>query len=112
MRISSGPLTETVKATATALDAQGALPKAPPGALGEKSISELLADGTVKVTVDPKYPQAIGISAITRHTSTFGNSPWEILHNGEVGAQFFTSDFPAAIDRKDLTYKPHRTARP
>jgi hypothetical protein len=103
MRISSGPLAETVKATAMSLDARGVLPKAPPGALGEKAISELLAEGTLKVKVDPKYPQAIGISAITHHTSHFGNSPWEILHNSEADTPFFTSDFPAAIETGDLS---------
>jgi Protein of unknown function (DUF4238) len=103
MRISSGPLAETVKATAMSLDARGLLPKAPPGAFGEKAISKLLADGTLKVKVDPKYPQAIGISAITHHTSHFGNSPWEILHNSEADTPFFTSDFPAAIETGDLS---------
>jgi hypothetical protein len=101
MRIHSGPLKASLKSTAMILDAQGTIPKAPE-ALGEKSIMELLADGTVKFEVDPKYPQAIGISNIIHHTSVFGNSPWEILHNSETDNPFFTSDYPAAIEVVDL----------
>jgi hypothetical protein len=101
MRIHSGPLKASLESTAKILDAQGAKPNAPE-ALGEKSITELLADGTVKFTVDPKYPQAIGISNIVHHTSVFGNSPWDILHDGEADNPFFTSDYPAAIQVVDL----------
>lgn len=101
MRIHSGPLKATLESTAAILDAQGLIPKAPQ-ALGEKSITELLADGTVKFSVDPKYPQAIGISNVLHHVSVFGNSPWDILHNGEADNPFFTSDYPAAIEVMDL----------
>jgi hypothetical protein len=101
MRIHSGPLRATLASTATILDAQGAIPKAPE-ALGEKSITELLADGTVKFEVDPKYPQAIGVTSVMHHVSVFGNSPWEILRNEEADNPFFTSDYPAAIEVFDL----------
>jgi hypothetical protein len=101
MRINSGPLKASLKSAASILDAQGVFPEAPK-ALGEKSMTELLADGTVKFEVDAKYPQAIGISNVTHHVSVFGNSPWEILHNGEADNPFFTSDFPAAIEVADL----------
>jgi hypothetical protein len=101
MRIHSGPLKATLESTAAILDAQGVIPKAPE-ALGEKSITELLADGTVKFTVDPKYPQAIGISNVLHHVSVFGNSPWEILRNEDADNPFFTSDYPAAIETFDL----------
>lgn len=74
MRLQSGPLKAQLETTAAILDKQGAIPKAPE-VLGEKSITELLADGTVKFTVDPKYPQAIAIASILHHTSVFGNSP-------------------------------------
>jgi hypothetical protein len=97
MRLNSGPLKAQLEAAAAILDKQGAIPKAPE-ILGEKSITELLADGTVKFTVDPKYPQAIGIANILHHASVFGNSSWEILHNGEEDSPFFTSDYPAAIE--------------
>lgn len=97
MRLNSGPLKAQLEAEAAVLDKLGAIPKAPE-VLGGKSITELLADGTVNFTVDPKYPQAMGISNILHHTSVFGNSPWEILHNGEEESPFFTSDYPAAIE--------------
>src|ERR1700686_2130810 len=45
MRIHSGPLKSIVEATGATLDRMGAIPKAP-SALGEKSVTELLADGT------------------------------------------------------------------
>jgi hypothetical protein len=101
MRIASGPMKAALESTATILDAHGLVPKSP-DALGEKSITELLADGSVKFTVDPKYPQAIGISNILRHVSIFGNSPWEILHNEHTDKPFLTSDFPATIETFDL----------
>jgi hypothetical protein len=72
MRLHSGPLKAALESTAAILDAQGVIPKAPE-ALGERSITELLADGTVKFTVDPKYPQAIGMSNVLHHTSVTGS---------------------------------------
>jgi hypothetical protein len=101
MRIHSGPLKATLASTATILDAKGAIPKAP-ASLGEKSMTELLADGTVNFVVDPKYPQAIGVTSVMHHVSVFGNSPWEILQNGEADSPFFTSDYPAVIEVFDL----------
>jgi hypothetical protein len=101
MRLHSGPLKAQLEASAAILDKQGVIPKAPE-VLGEQSITELLTDGTVKFTVDPKYPQAIGIANILHHTSVFGNSPWEILHNDEEESPFFTSDYPAAIETFDI----------
>jgi hypothetical protein len=101
MRIESGPMKAALESAATVLDEQGLMPKAPE-ALGEKSITELLADGIVKVTVDPKYPQAVGISNILHYVSIFGNSPWEILRNENADSPFFTSDYPAAIETFDL----------
>jgi hypothetical protein len=102
MRIHAGPLMAMLNSSARVLDAQGAIPNAPE-VLGGKSITELLADGSVKFTVDPKYPQAMGISNILHHTSVFGNSPWEVLHNKYADINpFFTSDYPAAIEVADL----------
>jgi hypothetical protein len=101
MRIHSGPLKATLASTATLLDAQGEIPKAPK-ALGGKSMTELLADGTVTFDVDPKYPQAIGVTSVMNHVSIFGNSSWEILHNEEADSPFFTSDYPVAIETFDL----------
>jgi len=101
MRVHSGPLKATLESSAAILDAQGMFSKLPE-ALGEKSLTELLADDTVKFEVDPKYPQAIGVTSVVHHVSVFGNSPWEILHNSEPNTAFFTSDYPAAIEVIDL----------
>jgi hypothetical protein len=100
MRINSAPVKAVVKSAATILDAQGGLPKAPK-MLAEKTVTELLSDGTLKFDVDPKYPQAIGVASIKHQVSVFGNSPWEILHS-DATCPFLTSDFPAAIEVADL----------
>lgn len=107
MRIHTGPLKATLASTATLLDALGEIPKAPE-ALGGKSMTELLADGTVTFDVDPKYPQAIGVTSVTNHVSIFGNSPWEILHNDHTDSPFFTSDYPVAIETFDLNMPINR----
>jgi hypothetical protein len=97
MRIHTTPLQVISEATAAILDNERLLPKAPE-ALGSKSLSELLADGTVYDDVDPKFPQALGINSIIERVSMIGNSKWEILHNEVVDSPFFTSDFPVAIE--------------
>jgi hypothetical protein len=51
------------------------------------------------VTIDQKYPQAIGIESILRVANTLGNFKWEILKNDFRDSQFFTSDFPIVIER-------------
>jgi len=98
MRVQSGPLKSTVELTAAMMDANDQFPPPPPE-LGGASLTELLRSGTVKVIIDPKYPQAVGISSILKHTATFGNFNWEILRNGFADIPFFTSDFPAAIEK-------------
>jgi hypothetical protein len=100
MRIHVGPLKGLVESEAAVLDRQGLIEKSPPS-LGGKSISELLVDGTVHVTVDPKYPQALGISNIMSNVSVFGNAQWEILRDEDAHSPFFTSDFPVAIEPTD-----------
>lgn len=107
MRIQSGPIKASLESTAAILDKQGLIPKAPKS-LGEKSVTELLADGSVQFTVDTKYPQAIGISKVLNLVSIFGNSRWDILHNEEPDSPFFTSDFPAAIEVKNLNTPTNR----
>jgi hypothetical protein len=100
MRIQSGPLKSTVESTAVMMDARGLMPP-PPAELSGARLSELLRDGTVEVTIDPKYPQAIGINSILKLTAIFGNFKWEILRNQWDDSPFFTSDFPAAIEKTD-----------
>jgi len=98
MRLQSGPLKSTVETIATMMDAQGEFPPSP-AVLGGASLTELLHDGTVKAVIDPKYPQAIGITSILKLAMTFGNFKWEILRNNFDDSPFFTSDFPVAIER-------------
>ena len=96
MRIHTGPLQGALESVAAVLDKQGVIPPAPPS-LGSKSLTELLADGTVRFDVDKKFPQALGIASIMDRVSVWGNSRWEILSNGLPDYPFFTNDFPVAI---------------
>jgi len=76
MRIHSGPLKSVVESTAVPMDAQGLIPPAP-AALGGARLTELLHDGTVEVTIDPKYLQAIGINSILEKiTASVANCRW------------------------------------
>ena len=100
MRINLEPLKAIVDRTAKTLDSMGSLPPSPP-ILGGKSITELLDSGDVQISVDHKYPQAIGIASILHCTSTYGNSEWDILINPLEDSPFFTSDFPIAIEQSD-----------
>lgn len=96
MRVNSEPLKGVVEETGRMLDSKGEIAPPPPG-LGASSLTELLDSGQVRVEVDPKYPQAMGITSILQRTNTFGNFGWEILVN-ETDSPFFTSDFPIAIE--------------
>ena len=100
MRIHSEPLKSTVETTAAMMDRAGLLPPPPPELAGA-SLTELLQKGAVEVKIDAKYPQAIGISSILKRTAAFGNFKWEILLNDFDDSPFFTSDFPAAIEKTD-----------
>ncbi|MBV9549733.1 MAG: DUF4238 domain-containing protein [Alphaproteobacteria bacterium] len=97
MRSHSAPLKVQLETTAELLDARGDLPKSPPE-LGGKSLPELLKAGQVRLRIDPKFPQAMGIDAFQYHQSLFGNSCWEILINNDPFVPFLTSDFPVAIE--------------
>jgi hypothetical protein len=89
MRLGADPLRDAVEATASILDSTGQLPPAPE-ALGRKTMSQLISEGVVKVDVDPKYPQAIGISTILDRVGVWGNSAWDLIHNAEPDSPFFT----------------------
>jgi hypothetical protein len=80
------------------LDASGAF-SSPPAQLGGGSLTELLSDGRIKIAIDPKYPQAMGISTIVERAKMFGNFAWEALVNNFADSPFLTSDFPAAIEQ-------------
>lgn len=84
--------------SAKALEAQGKMPP-PPEIFGASSMAELLDTGKIKIAVDGKYPQAIGISNVLAITSTFGNAAWDIIINTHASENpFFTSDYPAALE--------------
>jgi hypothetical protein len=100
MRIHSGLLKSQVETSATILDTQG-LFSPPPPVLAGTNLTELLRSGAVEVVIDPKFPQAIGISSILKLTVLLGNFKWQILHNNFDDSPFFTSDFPAAIEKTD-----------
>jgi hypothetical protein len=89
-----------VETNAAMMEARGALPP-PPAELGGVTLTELLRDGAVETTIDPKFPQAIGIQSILRIVGLFGNFKWEILSNHSAESPFFTSDFPVAIESTD-----------
>lgn len=95
IRVHTAPLKGILETTAFKMDEMGMFGK-PPEVLGGDSLTELLQSGKVSFSVDPKYPQAHGITGVEETTSTFGNFHWEILHNGH--SPFFTSDFPATIE--------------
>lgn len=96
MRIHSVPLASSVHSTALLLDKNGEIDRAP-ASLGGKSLSELLNDGTVKITIDQKYPQAIGVTNLIDRISIFGNSSWDVLINKTMDKPFLTSDFPVTV---------------
>jgi hypothetical protein len=100
MRMNIAPLQSLVASETAILDRQGLLPRAP-AVLGNKTPTELLADGTAHVEIDPKYPQAVGISTIRYRVALWGNSAWEILQNGDSSSPFFTSDYPVALEARD-----------
>jgi hypothetical protein len=75
IRLLSEPLKSLVETTADLMGAQESLPPPPPE-LGEIDLAEvhkLSRSGAVKVKINPKYPQAIGIESIRELVAAFGN---------------------------------------
>lgn len=100
MRLNSHWLAKTVESTASLLEKSKKLPS-PPEVLGGKTLAELIERGTIRVDVDKKYPQALGITGILDTALRFGNANWDIIINDESDSPFFTSDFPIAIEPSD-----------
>lgn len=100
MRIHSELFKSSVEATARMIERRGGFPPPPPE-LGGQSLFELMESGKVCVTIDPKYPQAMGIVNILSSISAFGNFKWEVLINNSDSSPFFTSDYPVAIEQSD-----------
>jgi len=98
MRIHAAPLQEIVETTINIMDEKGEFDTLPDPS-GRRSISELLATDAVEIKVNPKYPQAIGITNVLALTNRIGNSNWDILLSKEGSSPYFTSDFPAAIEK-------------
>ena len=89
------PIREMLEMATLAYDKRGLLPRAPPE-LGCVTVSDLIAGGEIKLEMDGKYPQAIGISSVVELTNSYGNGTWEVLVNDHPDCPFFTSDFPVA----------------
>ncbi|MBE9529341.1 MAG: DUF4238 domain-containing protein, partial [Proteobacteria bacterium] len=98
MRIQTSPIEKTIEAAVAVMDKQGLLPPSPP-ILDNKSLTQLIQGDIIKVQVDPKYTQAIGIKQILRVVANLGNCRWEILHNNSETSMFFSSDFPVALEK-------------
>ncbi len=98
MRLNRAWLEKFVESTTRQMDYMGKLSPVP-DELGGETISSMLASGKVFVDVDPKYPQAIGISNILERTAAVGNSSWEILIARTSDRSFMTSDYPCAVQR-------------
>jgi len=103
MRIQAGPLRSIVEADVALMEARGALPPPRPVLRG-LGLTELLHSGAVKTTIDPEFPQAIGIQSLLRIMALFGNFKWEIRRNCADDSPFFTSDFPVAIEPTDAPW--------
>jgi hypothetical protein len=97
VRLQKPPLESSVDLTTEMMEKNGEL-SPPPEILGGKSWSELRNAGVIKVTIDGKFPQAIGISSVLEFTSQFGNGDWELLLNPDASVNpFMTSDFPCCL---------------
>jgi hypothetical protein len=100
MRLQSVPMKHILEETARSLDSKEKLPK-PPAELTQKSFTELMDGGEISIQVDPKYPQAVGMTSILSLINNFGNFEWEILVNNIEDSPFFTSDYPVAVEKTD-----------
>lgn len=97
MRIQSVPMRSSLEIAAELLERDGQIPPSPPE-LGGEPLSKLLRSGRAQFTIDPKYPQSIGIQTIVRRLSIWGNSRWDIIINEDRDSPFFTSDYPIGIE--------------
>ena len=107
MRLGSAPFEARLPIEARLINRLGLFDPVPPE-LGEKSVTELIDEGSIAFDIDARYPQAVGISNIIDHVTAFGNFHWDILLNEHAGTPFFTSDFPVAVE---ATRDPHLVAR-
>ena len=97
MRLQSEALRMAVEETARKVDGAGEM-LAPPKELGGASFVELLDREVLKVGVDAKYAQGIGIAQILKIAASFGNASWDVLINEYDDNPYFSSDFPVAVE--------------
>lgn len=97
MRLGCAPYEAGLPIEAKLLDRAGEFDPMPPE-LGEKSVTELIDEGSLVFDINARYPQAIGISNIIDHVTAYGNFHWDILINEHAETPFFTSDFPVAVE--------------
>lgn len=97
MRLGRAPHEAMLPIEAQLADRAGVFDPVPPE-LGNKSVSELINEGSLVFDIDARFPQAISIRNIIDHVTAFGNFHWEILINRHFDSPFFTSDFPVAVE--------------
>jgi len=100
IRIFSKPIEEMVKTGTKILEEKGLLPQTP-SEMGGLNFQDLTSERKIKLNINPKYTQSIGIQNILKRVSIFGNSSWEILRNKIHKNPFFTSDYPIGIEETD-----------
>lgn len=96
-RLSVASLRDKLAIEAKILDQAGMIPPAPPE-LGGKTLTDLLAEGTLTYEIDGKYPQAVGINNIIQTITHYGNFHWDIILNEQMDTPFLTSDFPIVVE--------------
>jgi hypothetical protein len=96
MRIGTPHIAACMQSAIELLDAQGVLPPGPE-VFGNRSITELLDEGTIQLNVAERYPQAIGISNIETMVDILGNSMWDVMFVNPIHGAFLTSDFPVGL---------------
>lgn len=97
MRLGIGTYKHMLEEFGKMMDKKGMFP-APPSELGSKTFTKMLEDGDFTIKVDEKYPQAVGISNILKTAANFGNFKWDIILNELADTEFFTCDYPAAVE--------------
>lgn len=97
MRCQITPLEELVKEVIRLVERKGMIPELPSDLPG-KSLFELIEKDVVKCEIDPKFSQALGIGSIESIINMLKNCKWEILLNRSYSSEFYTSDFPIAIE--------------
>jgi len=88
MRLVSAPHEAMLPVEAKLLDRAGQFDPAPPE-LGEKSVTELIEEGSLFFEIDARYPQAISIQNLIGQVAAYCNFHWDILLNQHLDTPFF-----------------------